>query len=73
LSERLSKRYPAKKLSDVDYTDDLALTSDTVANTSSLLHHLKNASKDVRFYVNALKTENINFNQQGSIKKLSDD
>jgi len=30
LSERLSSRYPAKKLTDVDYADDLVLTSDIV-------------------------------------------
>jgi len=29
VSERLSRRYPVKKLTDVDYADDLALT-DTV-------------------------------------------
>jgi len=67
LSERLSKRYPAKKLI-VDYADDLALTSDTVANASSLLHHLENTAKDVGLYVNTLKTEHINLDQQGSWK-----
>jgi len=39
LSERLSRRYPAKNA--------LALTSDTVSNNmSSHLHHLENAAKD---------------------------
>jgi len=32
-------------LTDEDYADDLALTSDTVANASYLLHFLEKASK----------------------------
>jgi len=47
------------------------LTSDTVANALSLLHHLENAAKDVGLYVNADKTEHTNFNQQGSIMTSS--
>jgi len=58
LSERLLRRYLAKKLTDVDWSDDLALTSDTVENVSSLLHHLENAAKDIGL-MSMLKTEHI--------------
>jgi len=34
-------------LKNMHYADDVALTSDTVANASSLLNYLENAAKDV--------------------------
>ena len=71
LSERLSSRNPAQKLTDVDYADDLAVTSDTISNAETLLHQLENAAKDVGLYVNASKTEHIRFGQQGTIQTTS--
>ena len=68
LTERLSSRNPANKLTDVDYADDLAITADTVLDAEKLLHLLEDAAKEVGLYVNASKTEHINFNQEGTIK-----
>ena len=68
LTERLSSRNPANKLTDVDYADDLAITADTVLDAEKLLHLLEDAAKDVGLYVNASKTEHMNFNQEGTIK-----
>jgi len=54
-----------KKLTDVDYADDLALTSGTVANESFyIIEKMPSKALDV----NVLITEHINFNQQGSIQ-----
>jgi len=62
LCQKVLKRYPTKKLTDVDYIDDLPLTSDcckcVISSTSP-----RNAAKDVGLNVNTLKTEHINFNQ----------
>lgn len=71
LSLRLSSRYPAKMLTDIDNTDDPAITVDTITNATVLLHHLKNTANDVGLYVNTSKTEFIGFNQQGSIQTVS--
>ena len=69
LSERLSSRNPAQKLTDVDYAEDLAVTSDNISNAKTLLHQL--AAKDDGLYVNASKTEYISFDQQGTIHTAS--
>ena len=58
LTERLSSRNPANKLTDIDFGDDLAITSDTFLDAEKLLHLLEDAAK----------VEHINFNQEGTIK-----
>jgi hypothetical protein len=63
LTERLSSRNPANKLTDVEYADDLAITSDTVLDAEKLLHLLEDVAKELGLYFNASKTEHINFNQ----------
>ena len=73
LSEQISRRYPAKHITDADYADDLALFANTIASATTLLHRLENAAQDVGLYVNAGKTEFIKYNQQGSIHTLSGD
>ena len=71
LSERLSSRHPAKKLTDIDYADDLVITANTISNATTLLHQLENAAKDVGRYVNASKTEYISYKQQGLIQTIA--
>lgn len=44
----------------IDYANDLAIITDTIANTTALLHHLGNADNDVGFYGSVCKTEFIN-------------
>ena len=70
LVERQSRRYPAKKVTDVGYADDLALIADTVSDASKLLHSLETAAGDIGLYVNAGKTEFISYNQHGCINTL---
>ena len=38
LSERLSSRYPAKKLTDIDYADDLVITANTISNATTYIN-----------------------------------
>ena len=38
LTKRKSKRYPAMKITDADYADDLAVLADVLKNTTFLLH-----------------------------------
>ena len=70
LTKSTSPRYPATKITDADYADDLALFSDNIAQATALLHSLENAAADVGLYVNAGKTEFISFNQEGTINTL---
>ena len=64
LAERLSSRHPAEKLTDIDYADDLALSADIIKNAEKLLHSLEESANDVGLFVNAKKTEYMDYNQQ---------
>ena len=52
-------RYPAWTMTDADNADDIALLTDTFQ-----LHSQEKAAEDIRFYVNADKTECICFNRE---------
>jgi len=44
LKERRSERYPASYKTDADYSDDLALISNTIEGAATLLHSLEKAA-----------------------------
>ena len=55
-----SRRYPAKTISNADYTDDIALLSNAPAQAETLLlHSLERAAAGIGLHVNADKTEYI--------------
>ena len=60
LKKSKSRQYPAKTMTDVDYTDNLALL------TESWLHSLKQAAEGIGLYGNAYKTEFIYSEQKGA-------
>ena len=45
--KKASKQYPAETMTDADYVDDLALTTNTFAQTKFLLHILEQAVKGI--------------------------
>ena len=57
LTPRLSSRYPAKYITDLDFADDIALPSNTVEDAEALLHALEEAAAYVGLHCNATKTE----------------
>jgi hypothetical protein len=63
LHEARSRRYPAVKLTDVDYADDLALLTNNIQDATALLHKIEEAASEVGLYINAKKTEYIVINQ----------
>ena len=65
-----SRRYPAKKITDADYADDLALFSDKIDDAERLLHAVEEAAARIGLYVNAKKTEYVCYKQNGEIKDL---
>ena len=70
LTKKRSKRYPAKTITDADYTDDLALLANTPNQAETLLHSLERTAAGIGLHVNAHKTEYMCYNQTGNITTL---
>ena len=66
LAKRKSKRYPAMKITNADYADDLAVLADVLKDATFLLHSIERTAKEIGLYLNADKTEFICFNQDAS-------
>ena len=59
LTPRRSTRHPSKYITDLDYADDIVLTSDNLENAISLLHSLERPVNRVGLHMNCNKTEYI--------------
>ena len=70
LTKKRSKRYPAKTITDADYTDDIAILVNTPNQAETLLHSLERATTGIGLHVNANKTEYMCYNQTGDITTL---
>ena len=68
LAEERSRRYPAQKITDTDYADDIALLANTPAQAETLLHSLERAAGGIGLHVN--KTEYMYYNQRGDISTI---
>ena len=71
LTKKRSKRYPAKKITDADYSNDKAILTNAPAQAKILLHSLEWATAGIGIHVNAHKTEYMCFNQTGDISTLN--
>ena len=71
LKRKGSRRYPAKTITDTDYTDDITILENAPARAETLLHSLDRASAGIGLHVNAHKTEYMRFNQTGNIFRLN--
>ena len=71
LEKRRSRRYPPQRITDTDFTDDIATFSDTLKNATLLLHNIEIAIKEVGLLINEKKTEFISFNMNGIIQSLN--
>ena len=65
MTRKRSRRYPAKTITDADYTDDIAILANTLGQAETLLYSLKRAAAGIGLYVNAHKTEYMCYNQTG--------
>ena len=70
LTKKRSRRYPAKIITDADYTDDIAILANTPNQAETVLHSLERAAAGIGLYVNAHKTEYMCYNQTGDISTL---
>ena len=71
LTKERSRRYPAKTITDADYTDDIALLANAPNQAETLLHSLERAATGIGLHVNAHKTQYMCFNQTGDISTLN--
>ena len=71
LTKERSRRYPAQTITDTDYTDDIALLTNTPTQAKTLLHSLECAAAGLDLHVNADKTEYMCFNERGNISTLN--
>ena len=55
---------------DADYTDDIALLANILAQAETLLHSLERAAAGIGLHINADKTKYVCFNQRGDISTL---
>ena len=60
------------KITDADYTNDIAHLANTPAQAKTLLYSLERAAAGIGLYVNANKMEYMCFNQRGDISTLND-
>ena len=70
LEKAKSRRYPAKKIIEADYADNLALFSDKIDDAERLLHAVEEAAARIGLYINSKKTEYVCYKQNGEIKDL---
>ena len=68
MTKKRNKRYPAKTITDADYTDNIALLANTPNQAETLLHSLERAAPGI-----AQKTEYMCYNQIGDITTLDRD
>ena len=70
-TKKSSRRYLAKKITDTDCDDDIAILANAPVQAKTLLHSLEQAAAGIGLYVNAHKTECMCFNQAGDFSMLS--
>ena len=57
-----SRRYPAEKVTDADFADDLALLSNTIDEAQQMLTSLEEAAGAVGLIMNESKTKYMSIN-----------
>jgi hypothetical protein len=67
LTKQRSRRHPAIKITDVDYADDLAVTTDDLKDATALLQNIEKTALEIGLHINAEKTEFICLNQDSSV------
>ena len=70
LTEKRSRTYPAKTITDADYANDIAILANAPNQAKTLLHSLERAAAGIGLHVNAHKTEYMCYNQTGDITTL---
>ena len=64
LPKERSQKYPTQTITDVDYTDDIALLANTPPQGKSLLYSLKQAADSIVLHVNRDQTEYVLYSKR---------
>ena len=67
ITERKSGRYPATRVTDIEYADDISITTNSIEETNTILHQIEDISKDIDLCINVSKTEYMSLNQDSSV------
>ena len=70
LTKKRSRRYPAKTITDADYSDVIAILANAPTQAETLLHRLERAAAGIGCYVNVHKTGYMRLNQTSDISTL---
>ena len=64
LTNKRSRRYPAKTITDGDYADEITHLPNALAQVDTLLHSQERAATGIGLHVNEHETECMRFNQR---------
>ena len=70
ITERKITRYPAVNITDADFADDIAITTNNLREANLLLHSIEKSAKEIGLHINVDKTEYITFNQHNTIRDV---
>ena len=68
IEERKSRRFPAVKITDLDFADDIALLSDEIQQAQELLTRIETSAAKVGLHMNVKKTKVMPFNQTEEVQ-----
>ena len=67
ITERTSRRYPATRVTYIEYADDIAITTNSIEEANTILHQIEEIFKDIGLCINVSKTEYMSLNQDSSV------
>ena len=67
ITERKSRIYPAMRVTDIEYADDIAITTNFIEEANTILYQIEEISKDLGICINVSKTEYMSLNQDSSV------
>ena len=67
ITERKSRRYPATRETDIEYADDIAITTNSIEEANTILHQIEEISKEIGLCINVSKTEYMSLNEDSSV------
>ena len=71
LTQKRSRRYPATYITDIDYADDIYVTTDTLKDSKILLHQIEEIANVIGLKVNTDKTEYMSYILNNDINIMS--
>ena len=67
ITERKSTIYPAVNMTNADYVDNIAITTNNLREVNLLLHSIEKSAKEIGLHINVDITEYMTFNQHNTI------